>query len=170
MSRVLYDGPYRIREITAYVRRIRDSGTRGECPVCGACVHVAKRRLRISLVRALVRMRDLNRGVVAAAMKIAANGQSANDWYCLQYWGLISHEGREWGLTIDGHRFLAGEIAVPEHVFIEHDRVVDISPETVTIHDVIRADERFSIDDFLRPWAPERAPPSAQRELALGAV
>lgn len=169
MSRVLYDGPHRLREIEAYVRRIRQSGVKGECPVCNRCVHVNRRRLRIGLIRSLRHIIDLGRGARSSDMKTLARGRLGNDWHTLRYWGLISRvEGGEWFPTVQGLRFMGDRVSVPEFVDVENRRVVGQAERLVTIRQIFEDAERFDLDDFLRPWQPERAPPSAQRELALG--
>lgn len=119
-----------------------------QCPHCGQNM---KPRWE-SLNRGLIRTLAIFAGAVARSGRNAIlvnkldemNHNQKSNFQKLRYHGLVAMNDDKdgtWRLTLDGHRFLSGDLRVPKKTLVFDNRILERSQETTCMGEAINEDD-----------------------------
>lgn len=96
------------------------------CPLCGALWVISKRYLPRYLVKPLRILSNAGRAMTTKELwEATGNRQVYTKFSWLQHWGLTTKVGSSlYSITDKGHRFLLGEVTVPEFLWMLKNKVV----------------------------------------------
>ncbi|MGH7743351.1 MAG: hypothetical protein ACREQ5_00815 [Candidatus Dormibacteria bacterium] len=133
------------------------------CPCCDQFAKVYRRRLSSGIARALIRgHRAAGMGWFHAPTVVGDRGDLSK----ARYWGLVEEErtrrpggGRAgfWRLTVQGDRFVRGQLWVPAHARIYTGRFLGLdNTEKIDIHGALGS--RYSLAGLMAEPAPGTSP------------
>jgi hypothetical protein len=140
----------------AELREGAEGGTR--CPCCGQHAQVYRRKLNASMAHALVVLFEASRrhGLekpVHVRSALMAHSQPTGDYCYLVHWHMLEkaapgskelYPPGHFRLTERGARFVRGEEAVPEAVFLYGEQVLGFSEKLTTLKEALG--QRFSLE------------------------